>query len=478
MSGKPRRALPLWLRVAGGLALAASMLPLQAAAGADALATHLSEVIQIPTVYPRAGGEQADTAFARLDGWLTEAFPALERHRVPVGGIGHSRLYRWAGTDDSLQPVILLAHWDVVPVVPGTGSEWTHPPFSGAIADGYIWGRGALDDKSNALAHLEAINRLMAAGFKPRRTVWIAHGHDEEVDGSVGAQGMAAYLEQQGVRAWFTLDEGSAVAQGLVDGVEAPIAFIMAGEKGYLSLRLTARAQGGHSSTPPEKTAIWTLARALAKLSDNPMPARIIPPVGRMLDDLAPHMPWLARLAIEQRWLFEPLLLKQLLASPTIGATVHTTMAPTMLMAGVKDNVLPSQASAVLNFRLLPGDDADDVVAHVRQVIADDSVEIRFEPGFQAEAPPLSDIDSDAMQAITQVAAQVFPDALTSTGIIMATTDNRHYARVRENGYYFSPYPYTADDQGRVHGADERIGIQDYHRMIGFYVELLRHVAQ
>jgi len=468
-----------WRRVAGGVLFGflLNTVALPAAASTDAAVAHLSRVIQIPTIYPRDGGESAETAFTQLDAWLTEAFPALVQHRVPVEGIGHSRLYRWAGTDASLKPVILLAHWDVVPVVPGTEDEWTHPPFSGAVADGYIWGRGALDDKSNALAHLEAINRLMAEGFRPQRTVWIAHGHDEEVDGTVGAKGMAAYLEEQGVHAWFTLDEGSAVVQGLVDGVEPPIAFIMAGEKGYLSLRLTARAEGGHSSTPPEKTAIWSLAQALTRLSEAPMPARIIPPVGRMLDDLAPHMPWLAQLAIEQRWLFEPLLLKQLLASPTIGAAVRTTMAPTMLMAGIKDNVLPSHASAVLNFRLLPGDRIDDVVAHVRDTIADDSIEISFEPGFQSEAPPLSDVQSDAMQAIAAAAGKVFPDALTSTGIIMATTDNRHYARVRDNGYYFSPYPYTPDDEGRVHGANERIGVQDYQRMIDFYVELLRHAA-
>lgn len=469
-------------RMRQGLSAIYALLACLASAGAlaepgNAALARLSRAIQIPTIYPAQGSPESDSAFQVLHRFINARFQRSAALQIPLDDIGHSRLYRWLGTDASLPQVILLAHMDVVPVDPGTEGDWEHPPFSGAIAGGSLWGRGTMDDKSNVFAQLEAVESLLDSGFEPRRAIWLAHGHDEEVDGTKGALRMAAYLKEQGVKAWFTLDEGSAVTQGIVSGVERPIAFIMAGEKGYVSLRITARAQGGHSSMPPEQTAIWSLADALTRLQGRPLPARIVPPVERMLDDLAPYMPALARFAIDQRWLFEPLVLRQLLASPTTAASVRTTMAPTMLMAGVKDNVLPNRASAVINFRLLPGDRIQDVLEHVRQAISDDTIEVALEPGFRSEAPPVSDFDAASMQVLRRAAQQVFPEAIMSTGIIQATTDNRHYAQVRENGYYFSPYPYTQEQVGLVHGTNERIGVEDYLRMIDFYKELIRLVA-
>jgi carboxypeptidase PM20D1 len=316
---------------------------------------------------------------------------------------------------------------------------------------------------------------LLAQGFQPAHTLYFAFGHDEEIGGERGASAIAALLQSRGVRLAYTLDEGSAVTHGIVTGVERPVASIMAGEKGYVTFRLTARATGGHSSMPTPDGAIVQLSRALTRIEDQPMPMRLTPPVAAMLDRLAPEMPFTQRFAIANRELFEPLLLQALARGPITQAIVRSTQAITVFHAGIKDNILPTEAYALINLRLLPGDRIADVQAHLRKAIADERIEITQEAGFGNEAPPLSDPGAPAFQALARAANEVFPDAIVASGIILATTDNRHYAGLREQAYYFAPFPYTAEDGARVHGTNERIGVQDYANMVRYYVQLMRH---
>ncbi len=442
-----------------------------------ALAEGLAQALRIPTI-SRAGGQAIDdAAFAAFHALLAARYPRVHAQLV-IERIGAwSLLMHWQGSDSAPKPALLAAHMDVVPVEPGTEARWSHPAFDGVIADGKVWGRGALDNKSALMAQLEALEGLLAQGYAPQRTLYFAYGHDEEIGGRDGAARIAAILRARKVQLAFTLDEGSAITRGVAPGIAQPVAAIMVGEKGYVSFRLTARAAGGHSSMPPADSAIARLAQALHRLSARTLPPRLTPAVEAMLERLAPHLPFGARLAITNRELLEPLLLRDLARSPVTGALTRTTQALTVLHAGIKDNVIPSEAYALVNYRLLPGTRIADIEAHIRTTIRDPAIELSIEDGFGNEAPPLSDPDAAEFDLIARTVNEVFPDALVSSGIIMATTDNRHYAGVREQGYYFAPFVYTADDAARIHGTDERIGVDAYADMVRFYRRLLQNVG-
>lgn len=443
-----------------------------------ALAEGLAQALRIRTVSQAQDAPIDDAAFAAFHALLAERFPRTHA-QLTVERIGPwSLLLHWeGGAGDAGKPALLAAHMDVVPVEPGTESHWTHRAFDGVIADGYVWGRGALDDKSSLIAQLEAVEWLLARGYTPARSLYFAYGHDEEIGGRDGALRIAETLKARGVRLAFTLDEGSAITHGVVPGIERPVAAIMVGEKGYASFRLTARAQGGHSSMPPADSAVTRLARALGRLAARPPRPHLTAPVEDMLERLAPQLPFGARLAIANRELLSPLLLRELARSPVTRALTRTTQAFTVINAGIKDNVIPTEAYALVNYRLLPGTSVADIESHLRRTIADDAIELAVEEGFGNDAPPPSDPDAPEFALIARTVNEVFPQALVSSGIIMATTDNRHYVDLRDQGYYFAPFVYSVDDGARIHGTDERIGIAAYADMVRFYVRLLQNVG-
>jgi len=438
-----------------------------------ALAERLAAAIRIPTVSFEDKSQIDLATFERMAALLETNYP--NAHRVMTREVinGHSLLFTWPGKDPAAGPALFLAHMDVVPVEPGTESLWLQPAFSGAVSNGYVWGRGTLDDKVSVIGLMEAAESLAASGWQPARTVLFAFGHDEEISGLDGAAKIAETLKARGVKAGVLLDEGGAITIGLMPGVKRPVAAIMAAEKGYASFKLTAKAIGGHSSTPPPDTAASSLARAIVRLQDHPMPARIAPPVDVMLERAAPAMSLRNRVVIANRWLFEPLLLQLLRGEPVTNALIRTTTAPTILRAGVKDNVLPAEATAVINFRLLPGDSVADVERHIRSVIGDDAITITQEAGFGNPASPVSDASAPAFRHLGNAVLDVFPDALVSTGLVVGATDARHYAGLYDNRYNFLPVPLVAADLNRIHGANERIAIGDFANAVRWYRRVL-----
>ncbi|HXG27991.1 MAG TPA: M20/M25/M40 family metallo-hydrolase, partial [Nevskiales bacterium] len=227
--------------------------PAKLAIEPEAAARRLAGALAIPTVSHEDRDRIDETAFLRLQDYLGTQFPRVHRvlNRETVSQL--SLLYTWPGSEAGLDPLLLLAHLDVVPVEPGREHDWQRPPFGGDIADGYVWGRGALDDKASALAQLEAVELLLARGFKPRRTIYLAFGHDEEVGGRDGAARIAELLHKLQVRPALVLDEGGAVMQDGMLGLSGPVALVGIAEKGYLSLMLSAEDSGGHSSMPPPR---------------------------------------------------------------------------------------------------------------------------------------------------------------------------------------------------------------------------------
>lgn len=441
-----------------------------------AAAERLAESLKFRTISYQDTSAFDLAEFAALHRYLETAFPRVHQVLIRETVGGASLLYNWRGPDTSLAPIVLMAHQDVVPVEPGTEGAWSHPPFGGAIAGGYVWGRGAIDDKSNLTAQLEAVELLLARGYQPRRTVLLAYGHDEEVGGVNGAARIVELLEARGVRPAFVVDEGGALAEGIIPGLAVPVAAVGIAEKGYLSLELSVRTDGGHSSMPPPRTAIGILARALDRLERHPMPRGLRPVTEATFDYLGPELPFAARLALANRWLFEPLIVRQFGATAIGNAMLRTTTAPTIFQAGVKENVLPSVASAVVNFRLLPGDSIRHVVEHVRRKIDDPRIEIRM-LGFRSEPSPTSSVDSDAFRLIARSIRQVVPDAVVVPWLVVGGTDSRYFTRLSAAIYRVSLVRAGPGDMGRIHGIDERVGIENYGEMVRFYVQLLQHAA-
>ncbi|HEY1076393.1 MAG TPA: M20/M25/M40 family metallo-hydrolase [Fontimonas sp.] len=453
------------------LAPAIAPLPLDA----EALAARLAEALRIPTVSQAVDVEIDRQAFADFHALLAARFPRVHA-QLQIERIGEwSLLMRWPGSDAGRKPALLLAHMDVVPVDPATAAEWRHPAFAGVVADGHVWGRGALDDKSNLMAQLEAVELLLAQGYAPQRSLYFAYGHDEEIGGNRGARQIAAALAARGERMAYTLDEGSAITQGIVPGIDRPVAAIMSGEKGYASFELGVETEGGHSSMPKPDGAVIRLARALTRIDAHPLAPQLTPPVAAMIDRMAPYLPFPTRLVVANRDVLEPVLLGALGRGAVTAALSRTTQAMTQLDAGFKDNVLPTHARAVINFRLLPGQSIAGLERHLREVIDDPGVTLTLDSAFANEAPPLSDPAAPEFALIEKTVNEVFPQALVSSGIVMATTDNRHYAAVSDQRYGFAPFVYGPDDQARVHGINERIAVTGYADMVRFYVRLLQN---
>ena len=439
-------------------------------------AARLSEAIRFRTISNFLNPEQDADALLGLQAHISKSFPAFHAavKREVIGG--HSLLYTWEGSDPKAQPIGLLAHQDVVPVAPGTDKDWQHPPFDGVIADGFVWGRGSWDDKGNLYSMLEAAEQMAKEGFRPRRTIYFAFGHDEEVAGVSGAKAIAAALAARGVRLEFVIDEGLLITEGIMKGLDKPAALIGVAEKGYATLVLTAHATPGHSSMPPRQTAIGMMSAALAHLEDHRLPMQVRGAVAEMFDTLAPEMSGFNRVVLSNLWLFKPLLLREFEKSGPTEATVRTTTALTIFNAGDKDNVLPGNAEATVNFRLIPGDTQASVTDHVRTTVNNDRISVQPFPG-NTDPPPVTGTASQSFQMLNRTIRETFPEVIVAPGLMVAATDSRHYAAITDNIFRFSPVRANSDDLKRFHGTNERLSIEGYADMIRFYRRLIENTA-
>jgi carboxypeptidase PM20D1 len=436
----------------------------------QAAVEHLAQAIRIPTVSTEAG-PAPDAVLDAFAAHLAASYPrvhaALKRETVA----GHSLLFTWPGADPNAPALLLAAHQDVVPIEGQSASKWTHPPFDGVVANGFVWGRGTIDDKMSVIAIMEAAERLLARGFRPRQTIYLAFGHDEERGGS-GAKAMAALLKARGARIGLALDEGNAVLDGVLAGVNRPVAVVGMAEKGYVSVELTATGAGGHSSMPVPDNAAVRIARAVERLADKPFPARVQGLTGDMLTSLAPYMDQPLKTIVANRWLTDPLIRSQLLKNPRTAAALRTTTAVTILQGGTKDNVLPQSARAVVNHRILPGDTIDSVVARDRATVDDPKVTVRAMPGGHNPSRPAS-IGSAAYKQLAAAIRATYPNVPVAPGLVLGATDGRSYEPVAQAALRFTPMTMRPADLARFHGNDERIGIDDYMRAIGFYERLI-----
>lgn len=443
----------------------------------EGAAERLAGSLRIPTISHQDSAAFDAEAFRALHAYLQAHFPRVHAELRRETVATHSLLYTWPGSDPSLKPILLMGHLDVVPVEPGTEEKWREDPFGGRIADGFVWGRGAIDNKSSVLGTMEAVEMLLGEGFRPARTVYLAYGHDEEVGGTRGAREIAALLKRRGVELEMVLDEGGVIGDGLMPGLSTPTALVGIAEKGFVSIELSTRAAGGHSSMPPRQSTVGILSAAIARLEDNPMPARLEGPTRQLFERIGPELPFGRRAVFANLWLTRPLVMRTLEGSPTTNAMVRTTTAATIFQAGTKDNVLPSHARAVVNFRILPGDSVAGVVEHVRRTIRDPRIEVRPARGFLSEPSPVSSTDSESYRTLERTIRSIAPEVMVTPYLVMGGTDARYYRELSSNVFRFLPVRLTPRDLERFHGTDERISVEDYERAIRLYRQLLLNAA-
>lgn len=431
----------------------------------------LSESIQIPTI--SNDNLTIDTAkFIAFHQYLEKTYPTAHKLLQKKETNSLSLMYRWEGSQKK-DAVILLAHMDVVPIE--NESLWEVAPFSGRIDNEYIWGRGTLDDKGAIIAIFESIEMLAKSGFTPNRDIYLCFGHDEETMGS-GAKGMAEMLEKEGVSAHIILDEGLLITVRMVPGVgNKAVALIGTAEKGYLSVDINVSTQGGHSSTPPKENAIQELNKALQHIFENPIPSYLCEPVEDFILTIGPEMDYPNKLAFANYNMFESLIIDTYERSANGAALVNNTIAPTIINSGIKENVLPTQAKATINFRLLPGTTSGMMLEHLRKTINNPKITLSSRANTH-EASSVSPIDHIAFKAIDQSIKEVYGnDVISCPNLSIAATDARFYEAISDQIYRFLPVVATDEIVESIHGNNEKISIENFKQSIRFYHQLIKN---
>jgi len=440
-----------------------------------AVIERLSKAIQYKTISFAEASDRNPEDFYLFHQFLATSFPLLHKNLALEKINNLSLLYKWTGTDNSLKPMLLMSHLDVVPVDDETKSQWTHPPFAGEISDNIIWGRGAIDIKSGVMGIMEAIENLLAQGYQPKRSIFLAFGHDEELGGEQGAKQIAKHLKSQNLSFEFILDEGgSVVSDGVIPGIDSPIALIGIAEKGYISLRLTANAEGGHSSMPPKHTALGEISQAIVNLENNPFPANLTYSQ-QLFENIGPVMDPVKKAVFANMWLTAPLVEKILSASKNTNGTIRTTTAATMAKGSSKDNILPTEASATINFRIMPGETLSSVTQYVRKVVDNPNIKIEKLAGFGNNPSSVSLTNNDNFQRIKQSIYRVTqdPSMIVTPYLVMGGTDAKHYSDLSNSIYRFAFNRFKPKTLGQMHGINEQIKADDYLDTIKFFRELI-----
>ncbi len=440
---------------------------------ANAAAQHLGEAIRFQTVSHQDPKEDELKAWDDQRAWLQTTYPrfnAVAQREIIGGG---TLVYTWKGADPKIPTVVLMAHQDVVPVSAGTDGQWKAPPFSGALKDGSAWGRGSVDDKGSLIAIMEACEALASKGFQPKRSIIIVSGEHEETTGGSVSQA-AAILAKRDVHALFVLDEGLSI----IDDnpiTNKPAALIAVAEKGYATLKVTAKSVGGHSSMPPPSTAVDTLAKAVVAIAGKPFPLTITGVTEEMLRALGPQMSFPTRMAVANTWLFGPLVIGKFAATPAGAAQLHTTIAPTMLQGSPKENVLPQEAIARINYRIYPGDTADSVMARARAAVGDLPVTLTWE-GRVNNPSAVASTNAGGYRVIAALAEEM-EHVPAVPALMIGATDSYRMGPLGMDIYKFEFTRGPLKDSEMIHGTNEHMTVQNLNRLTEFFARLLATTA-
>jgi carboxypeptidase PM20D1 len=439
----------------------------------EAAVSRFSEAITYQTI---SYADRTKFNFAEFDKFITflkENYPEIHNELELERVNDYALIFKWSGTDPSKNPVGLTAHYDVVPVLEGTEQNWEQDPFSGAVENGLIWGRGTLDDKIGVIGIMEAVKYLIDQGFQPTRDMYFMFGFDEEIGGEEGAKAIVQTLKERGITFDFVLDEGGAIVKNMVPGVDAPVGVVGVAEKGSATVELSIEGSGGHSSQPKDETNIGRIARAIAKLEETQFKEDLQGPGEDLFEFVAPEMSFWMKYVFANKFVFEPIIEEILLQQPASAALIRTTIAPTIFQAGEQYNALPEKASAIINLRLMPGDTLEDVKKFIEETIDDEDIQVTIQGN---ESSKVSSSESWHFEAIQQAARNVYEEAVIAPYLMFAGSDARHYDEISENTYRFLPVLIESADLERMHGTNEHISVENYLNAIKVYAEVIMEV--
>ncbi len=434
----------------------------------EALTRALSQLITYRTVSYRDPALEDDSQFEGLINALPSLFPQVARvstmERFPDRGL----LFRWKGKHEG-SPTVIMAHYDVVPVVE---EGWSEPAFEGLIKDGCIWGRGTLDTKVTLCSALFAANKLISEGFIPTHDIYFAFSGGEEVNGK-GAVHIVDYFEKNHITPALVLDEGGAVVENVFPGVKAACGLIGIAEKGMMDVQYTVHSQGGHASAPKPGAPVDRLANACCKVLKTPFKVHLTPPVAEMFDTLGRHSSFLYRVIFANIGIFLPIL--DLICKKSGGelnALMRTTTAFTQMKGSSASNVIPPQASLVCNMRLNPKDTMESALADLQKKVKDPRVEICALQGMNPSR--ISRTDVEGYDKVASAVAGTWKGCIVSPYLMVQCSDSRHWGRISDRVYRFSAMDLTSEERATIHGNNERIRIDCLTHAAEFYVRLMK----
>ncbi|OCA76666.1 peptidase [Chryseobacterium contaminans] len=463
----------------------------------DSSISRLSGGLKIPTISSGDSLKFNDVPFDTFNEYIKKNYPFIYQHAESYTINGHALVFKLKGTDPNLQPLLFLSHLDVVPPggagikntetdlfqpkdkpippVSKIAKEWDYGPFSGAVVNGRIYGRGTMDMKSMLFALMEALQNTMKSGYQPKRDIYLAFGFDEEVGGELGAARIADYFGRQRLRFDAIYDEGGFIlSKGSVEGIDANVALIGCAEKGFLSLKIKVKGLGGHSSMPPSETAVGKAAAIMQKLEQNPMKPTITPLIQDFFKNVGGSMSFPSRLAIANDWLLQPLLISQLSKNHTTNALIRTTTALTMMKGSDAPNVLSSEVEFVANFRLLPGNTIQEVKEHVAKLAQGYDIEIS-EVDNSREASIVSPSDTKGYKIMETSLNRIYPNLLITPYLTVGGTDAIKYQALSNNVYRFMPIKINNSEQQSMHSINEYISIENYTKMIRYFEFIMQN---
>lgn len=434
----------------------------------DKIIENLRTLVRFKTVSYRDKSLEDDNEFEGLINKLPKLYPNVfdkcEFKRLPDRAL----LFRWQGKEPK-QATVLMAHYDVVPV---NEDMWDKPAFEAILENAVVWGRGTLDTKVTFNAVLSAADHLIAQGFVPENDIYFAFSGGEEINGD-GAKNIVDYFEENGIELSLVVDEGGAVVENVFPGVKTPCGLIGIAEKGMVDVKYETKSAGGHASAPKPHTPVGVLARACAKIENNPFKCHITKPVREMFDTLGRHSSFLYKMIFANLWVFSPVLaLLGKIQGGEMNALLRTTVAFTQMQGSDAANVIPPKASMVSNIRLNPNDTIDSALDYLKKTINDDSIELSVVSGMNPSR--ISQTDCDAYNKVAKAVASTWRGCLVSPYLMVQCSDSRHYGRISDKVYRFSAMDLTGEERATIHGNNERIRVECAHRAVEFYIRLIK----
>ena len=434
----------------------------------DAAIEALATLVRCKTVSRYSREDEDDAEFEKLTSSLPSLYPRVfdtcEFKKIEDRGL----LFRWKGKNEG-DPLVLMAHYDVVPVVE---EKWEKPAFDAIIENGVMWGRGTLDTKVTFNGVLSAANHLIGEGFVPEFDIYFAFSGGEEVNG-IAAKKIVEYFAAQGITPSAVVDEGGAVVENVFPGVKKPCAMVGIGEKGLLDLKYEVSSNGGHASAPKPHTPVGELSAACCKVENNPFKSHITEPVAQMFDTLGRHSTFVYRMIFANLWCFKPVLdMISKKSGGEMNALMRTTVAFTQMKGSDASNVIPPSASMVSNIRINPADSVEGVIKYITKTVDNDRIKVSAI--FSNEPSRISTTDCEGWEKVVIAVSDTWQGTIVTPYLMVQCSDSRHYGAISDKVYRFSAMDLTAEERASIHGNNEKIRLESICRAVEFYIRLMR----